>query len=427
MGGWCSSLARWNLWSDSLEKLGQGTGAQRFAAVQALRAERRLPRFVGVEEGDQVLTIDLDNSLSVDTLIHLLKDRPRATLVELLPRPPAVVCARARGPLHARAGGALRAHPPRAARPRARPVPAIHRAGVPQRAASCPARSGSTPSSTRARPPRTGCSRDTVAPLVRSALGAGAADSWFFIRYGDPDWHLRLRFHGSPERLHLARELTSAFEGAHRERLLWKVQMDTYEREVERYGGPEGMLLAERLFQVDSEAVLQLLELLPGDDGADARWRLMLYGMDQLMGDLGLGVEEKRGLVTALRSGFGREFQAGRTLEHQLGERFRQERKGIEDLLAGRRTRHTVLAMGQVVLQRRSERLAPITAELRALAQEGRLSVPLSELAGSLLHMHANRLSRASARAQELVLYDLLARHYASQSARQRKAGANKE
>ena len=418
------TVARWNFWSDTLEKLGQGDATQRFATLQALRAERRLPRFVALEEGDQLLPIDLDNVLSADTLIHLLKDRPRATLVEHFPLPQELC---AEGPegrfLHelvvpyvrTRPGEPTRLPPPA---PRLAPTPA------PGLARSFPPGSEwlyakiYAGSATADR-----LLTEQVAPLVRSALGSGAADGWFFIRYGDPDWHLRLRFHGTPEGLaRVSRELTETLSAPHQERLLWKVQLDTYEREVERYGGPEAMVLAERLFQVDSEAVLQLLELLPGDEGADARWRLMLYGMDRLMGDLGLGPEERLSLVTGLRAGFGREFQAGRVTERQLGERFRKERKSIEELLGPRRVRQSVLAMGQVVYQRRSERLAPITAALRALAEAGTLRVPLLELAGSLLHMHANRLARASARAQELVLYDLLGRHYASQAARQRKS-----
>ena len=75
-----------------------------------------------------------------------------------------------------------------------------------------------------------------------------------------------------------------------------------------------------------------------------------------------------------------------------------------------------------MVLQRRSERIAPLAAGLRHLADTGRLAVSLPDLAGSLLHMHANRLSRAAARAQELVLYDYLSRHYTSLRARQRQA-----
>jgi hypothetical protein len=58
------------------------------------------------------------------------------------------------------------------------------------------------------------------------------------------------------------------------------------------------------------------------------------------------------------------------------------------------------------VLRRRSQRLAPVRAELESCARSGRLLVPLPELAVSYLHMHANRLLRSAHRAQELILYD---------------------
>ena len=44
--------------------------------------------------------------------------------------------------------------------------------------------------------------REIVAPLVREMIEAEAADRWFFIRYADPETHLRMRFHGDPKKLH---------------------------------------------------------------------------------------------------------------------------------------------------------------------------------------------------------------------------------
>jgi hypothetical protein len=44
--------------------------------------------------------------------------------------------------------------------------------------------------------------------------------------------------------------------------------------------------------------------------------------------------------------------------------------------------------------------------------------VPIRVLATSFIHMHANRLLRSAARAQELVIYDFLERCYTSQIAR---------
>ena len=67
--------------------------------------------------------------------------------------------------------------------------------------------------------------------------------------------------------------------------------------------------------------------------------------------------------------------------------------------------------------------VSPYDADPRAMARRlGELQVPITDLAGSYIHMHANRLLRSSARAQELVIYDFLKRIYESRAARQRKA-----
>lgn len=421
------SPAMWNLHRDTLEGLAKAGPAQRFAAVQALRAEQRMPRFVALEEGDNLLPIDLDNVLGVETLVQMIKDRSHASLVELFPGPEGLCTQGPEGHfVHELVVPFIRSQP-------AEPV----RTGVvPPRPVEAPrpswrARSFIPGAEWLYVKLYTGTStadrllQEAVAPLVRSALGSGAADGWFFIRYGDPDWHLRLRLHGAPHQLkELAGELPQVLAPLHREQLLWKVQLDTYERETERYGGPEAILLAERLFQADSETVLELLELLPGDEGADARWRLMLCGMDRLLSDLGLGLEARLKVTTALRETFGREFHVDGAIEQQLSERFRKERRGTEALLGSGKAGSPVLDKGVEVLQRRSERLAPITAGLNTLAAEGRLGVSIPELAGSFLHMHANRMARAAGRAQELVLYDWLTRHYASQVARQKKSAS---
>jgi thiopeptide-type bacteriocin biosynthesis protein len=267
--------------------------------------------------------------------------------------------------------------------------------------------------------------RDVVQPLVARVLQTGAADRWFFIRYGDPDWHLRLRLHGRPGRLH--DEVLPALQAATAPLLddgrLWRVQLDTYEREVERYGGAEGIELAERLFHADSEAVLALADLFPGDARGDLRWRLALVGMDRLLADLGFDLDTRRAVIRKARDTFATEFHVDAKFKHQLGAKFRQERENLNALLGPDSNGDELLAAGVEVFRQRSERLVPAVAELESCARAGRLALPLTELAGSFLHMHANRLWRSAHRAQELILYDFLARFYESQAARVQARG----
>ncbi|MGA5565154.1 lantibiotic dehydratase [Streptomyces platensis] len=100
-------------------------------------------------------------------------------------------------------------------------------------------------------------------------LRRAGADRWFFLRYEDPAPHIRLRFHGKPESLWPV--LLPALHSWARERaaagLLGTVVLDTYEPEVERYGGPAALGPAERVFHADSESVVTLLAMAPDQLG----------------------------------------------------------------------------------------------------------------------------------------------------------------
>ena len=114
---------------------------------------------------------------------------------------------------------------------------------------------------------------------------------------------------------------------------LWRVQLDTYEREVERYGGEAGICLAERVFHADSDAVLAIVRQLTGDAGAELRWRVALRGIDLLFDDLGLTLEQKRAIARRARRGYGSEFGADGDFSREVSRRYRQERASVEALL----------------------------------------------------------------------------------------------
>jgi len=165
-----------------------------------------------------------------------------------------------------------------------------------------------------------------IGPLTRELLDSGAADGWFFLRYADPDWHLRWRLHGDASALHtVVLPAVQAAAARLRERgMLWRLQVDTYEREVERYGGPQGMRLSERLFQADSKAALDILAALePGDAGLDERWLLTLPGMGALLEDLGLDRSARRDWVQHALTRYATLVGPGGTYHTWANERYR--------------------------------------------------------------------------------------------------------
>lgn len=416
--------ARWRLGREDLQRIGELRDAARFQAVQELRQSSKLPRHVLLSDGDNELPVDLDNVLSIDTFVELVKGRGEARLVEMFPAPDDLCARGADGrfvhelviPFMRQAAPAPERAPHPAAQPAVKPrLPHIQRRFVLGSEWLFAKFYSGTATSDRVL-------RDVVAPLVTAGEHAGAIDGWFFIRYNDPEAHLRVRLHGPAERL--CAEVLPALQRAAAPFLddnrIWRMQFDTYEREVERYAGPAGIALAEQIFCTDSRAVLAIVKTLTGDSGSDGRWRLALAGMDRLLDDLGFDLAGKRAIITRTSAAYAQEFHVDRILLRQVGDKFRQQRARLERLLDPDDATRRVFGPGFAAFEQRSAQLQPVVAALRHLEASGSLTSSLADLAPSLLHMHANRLLRSTQRAQELVLYDFLDRLYESRHARLR-------
>jgi thiopeptide-type bacteriocin biosynthesis protein len=396
--------------------------ARQLAAVQALRDARRLPRWIVVADYDNELPVDLENALSVDSFVHLVKGRPVVTIHELLPGPESLMV---RGPegayMHELVVPFVRTEESaRAATPARKPMTGARRFAPGSPWLYVKLYGGITNAEA--------VLRDTVWPFAREVRAEGLASQFFFIRYADPDNHVRVRFRGDPARLtgELLPRLSEKLQPAIDAGLLWRIQLDTYEREVERYGGDHGIELAEALFDADSAAVLAIVDSCRGDEGAAARWRLALRGIDQLLADLGLTVADRHKLMTGARDGFGAEVGMDTEFQRRLGDKFRTHRNEIADLLAAPADDEShPFSPGLAAFAERSRQLAPVAAALRDAAAADKLTSSIPDLAGSYVHMHVNRMLSAAQRRQELVLYDLLRRHYDGVVARE-KAAAKK-
>jgi thiopeptide-type bacteriocin biosynthesis protein len=262
--------------------------------------------------------------------------------------------------------------------------------------------------------------RTAIAPLMRDVLAAKWIENWFFIRYADPEPHLRVRIQGAPD--HLLQNVLPLLHNRLAPLLLSgrvaRIQLDTYEREVERYGGEQAILVAEQIFAADSDAVLQIVEQTVGEAGPDARWRLALYGMHTLLTDAGFDDVSRRALVTRGRDAFAAEHRIDKVARQSIAGRYRTHRVAIEHLLGNGPEADESLRPFLPILRIRSAAVRPLFAELRALRDAGKLGTSWGALIQSFLHMHVNRVIRADQRAHEMVFYDFLFRGYESAAAR---------
>lgn len=430
------SPARWRLSGRQIHEVASLSSSGRFRAMQELRQRLNLPRWIVLRESDNGLTTDLENPLSVDALVHVLKRRGQGIVVEMYP-PADLLCVK---------GPEGRFHHEII-------VPFVRRLqrGATQRDAD--GQHATVVHSLTQRAIRTiGPGKDwlfvklyggdgtldevltaAVMPLLRRARESGPPFRWFFIRYADPHVHLRIRFNGSPDWLHqqLMPRISECFDPLLVAGGLWKIQFDTYDREIERYGGTEAMSIAEDIFCADSDAVIEVLNRLDEGKEADCRWRIALLSIDRLLSDFGLDLEEKNDTLERFDAAMNIELKTTGMTKRQLSEKFRREGRKIDALLRNPLQDTLECSIAVQILEGRTRRIVPLVHRLQLLRDAGTLRADFTDLLFSYVHMHVNRLMRSSARLHELVLYHFLFNSYHAMCARNAherllKVGENK-
>jgi lantibiotic biosynthesis protein len=248
-----------------------------------------------------------------------------------------------------------------------------------------------------------------VAPLVNQAIRQGWVDHWFFIRYYDPQPHLRLRFHCPDNNYeYVLNELSDELKGWVDNGRVQTVRIETYERELERYGHLT-ITHCERLFWLDSVDVVQRL-FAEQDAEEDRQWLMACRRADTLIEAFALSLSEKHQLMTVLQAKFLHENKTTPELRSQLNEQFRLwsarlAEQGIE----------WVESSTEI-----NDQIRSIVESLVGTLRQQRVESPsLTDLLTSLLHMQCNRFFISEQRLCETVVYHFLLRQYKSALAKQ--------
>ena len=396
--------ATWRLSGQRLSRWAALEGRALADHTAKLREELGLPRRVILaSDVDDPLAVDLESPIMLGSLAQILKRRTWARFTEMLPGPEEL-CSGSH--VHEVVVPLVRDTPPREV-PRVEPVESKLRYYPP----------GSEWLYARLVAGR-GLLDEVLLellPVISEVLGKQLADRWFFVRYNDPSWHLRLRLHGEPTRLwNEARpRLDQVAARLVANGTLSDFEYCTYDRELERYGGDLTTEISEHIFNVDSTAMAQIVAYANESGQPDLRWHAGLVATDRMLDDLGFDQAGKIGVLQPLRDLMAREFQLEGARGRSLSKKFRKLR-GTVDALVRDRNHSAALAPVHKILDQRSAALVPLGQHLR----QAESTQPIERLGCALLHMQLNRLFDSFQREHEMVLYDFLYRHHHSQSKR---------
>lgn len=240
--------------------------------------------------------------------------------------------------------------------------------------------------------------------LICSLKSQDCIHEWFFVRFADPHPHLRLRFRHHSNDSAVLSLLNLALRTYLHAGTIYKVQIDTYQREIERYH-LFPIKISEEIFTADSEAILAYLSHTPDDN---QKGYFALSNVSYWLDDFGLDLNQKVEILALLQSRFLSEHAPN--LKTQLNDKYRREFSLVEEALL-----NTNQSEASILLQR--------SEKVRALIES---YLPVSkqafEVIASYIHLSLNRLFANAPRTHELIIYHFLLRFYSSESARQRKS-----
>lgn len=149
-----------------------------------------------------------------------------------------------------------------------------------------------------------------------------------FLRYNDPQFHLRWRISiPDPEKIGtIITRVNKAIVPYLDNDMIYKVQVDTYKREIERYGS-NSIAILEQLFWHNSMLVCDYLSQIQDGEEEKNRWLFSMRAIDSFLNLFNYELDQKLRLLTIMANSYGKEFNIDSALISQLSDRYRANKK----------------------------------------------------------------------------------------------------
>ncbi len=251
------------------------------------------------------------------------------------------------------------------------------------------------------------CVKNIIAGLKKQ----NKLTSWYFIRYNDPENHLRIRIQTNPDdTATVVRYFEKKIRTYVEKGIINNLLLDTYKREIERYGA-ETIVFAENAFNASSELVLAYLKNISTGAFDFSELHLALLSADALLEIFFPEYSSRIYLLKNIHENMKHEFDESKQVKMQLDNKYREYSTFINNMKSNQ-----ALIVGIAV----KKEYASYLKSLGLLKTTAQLFFPgkLMKLAADIIHMHLNRLFNEKQRSHEFIIYYLLYKYYLSVKAR---------
>lgn len=151
---------------------------------------------------------------------------------------------------------------------------------------------------------------------------------WFFIRYWDSDFHLRIRFKSDNNNAIIYDEINKQLSPYIDDNLVWKIQFENYQPEIERYTSI-ALNEVEKLFYFDSELYLNIINNLHGFPDEKFKIKLALQNIYYLVDDFELTEKEKHNMYLLLKN----ELFKYQNITSKINSELKHEKSFVQEYL----------------------------------------------------------------------------------------------
>lgn len=248
-----------------------------------------------------------------------------------------------------------------------------------------------------------------IYPRIKKLIDDSLIDSFFFIRYQDPDYHLRVRLHLTKTESmgEVCHVMYCCLNGYVEHFIVHKIELDVYNRELERYG-QMNMLNCEHMFYMDSDFIMRYLKKTKCAN--DERWLVAIGYIYNMTDSAGYSLDDKIRFTKTMADGYYTEMY-GQDSEpsKKLNKLYRDKRAVITSMFR---------AGGKPSWWRKQEKY------IRSGIKNFKGGIEEDVLA-SIIHMHVNRMFRTKQRLVEMVLYYYLHKFLESEKGRIKYSSKN--